>query len=84
LVELEKRLEKNFLSVEYFVYRYLSEINMDHLSEEFLNYQTVSLDAIPKSVKKSVNLKEEDPHHVDVLWGHLRGLKEPCMFSLVY
>lgn len=76
----ERRLEKNFQSVEYFVHRYptiFSEVDMDRLSEEFFNYQMLSSDSIPKSVKESVNLEDKDPHRVDVLWGYLRGLKEP-------
>ena len=76
----EQRLEKNFLSVEYFVHRYpsiFSDIDVDRLSEEFFNYQTLSSDAIPKSVKESVNLEDKDPHRIDVLWGYLKGIKEP-------
>lgn len=79
-LNFEQRLERNFLSVEYFVHRYpsiFSGIDMDRLNEEFLNYQMLSSDAIPKSVKESVNLEEKDPHRIDVLWGHLRELREP-------
>lgn len=49
---------------------------MDQLNEEFFDYQTLPLDAIPKSVKESVNLEDKDPHRVDVLWGYLRGMKK--------
>lgn len=66
--------------MEYFIHRYpgiFSEIDMDQLSEEFLSYQMLSSEAIPKSVKESVNLDDKDPHCVDVLWGYLRGMKQP-------
>ena len=59
-------------------------MDMDRLSEEFFNYQMLSSDSVPKSVKESVNLKDEDPHCVDKLWGHLRGLKEPGMNDILF
>jgi hypothetical protein len=83
----EDRLEKNFMSVEYFVYRYpvlFSGMNMDQLSEQFLNYQMLPSDAIPKSVKESVNLQDDDPHRVDTLWGYLRGMKAPGTNDLLF
>ena len=83
----EQRLEKNFQSVEYFVHRYsgiFSDVDMDRLSEEFFNYQMLSSDSIPKSVKEVVNLEEQDPHRVDVLWGYLRELKEPGTNNLLF
>ena len=86
-LNFEERLEKNFMSVEYFVHRYpdiLSEIDMDQLSEEFLSYQVLPSDAIPKSVKESVNLEDNDPHRVDVLWGYLKGMKEPGTGNLLF
>ena len=72
----EQRLEKNFLLVEYFVHRYqdiFSGMDVDQFSEEFLNYQLLSSDAIPNSVKQSADLEDKDPHQVDVLWGHLKS-----------
>ena len=50
-------------------------VDLDCTNEEFFNYEMLTSDAIPKSV----NLREDDPHCVDVLWDYLRGLKEPGM-----
>ena len=73
--------------MEYFVHRYsgiVSEVDMDQLNEEFLNYQMLSSTAIPESVKESVNLQDEDPYRVDVLWGYLKGMKEPGTNNLLF
>lgn len=86
-LNFEQRLEKNFLSVEYFVHRYpgiFLEMDMDQLSEEFLNYQLLPSATIPKSVKESANLEDKDPHRVDVLWGYLKGMKEPGTNDLLF
>ena len=77
-LDFEHRLEKSFLSVEYFVLKYpeiFPEMNLDQLNEQFLNYQLLATEDIPVTVKESVGLKEEDPYQVDVLWGYLRGVK---------
>ena len=50
-------------------------INIDQLNEQFLNYQLCSEAEIPKEVKANINLSEEDPYCVDVLWGFLCGVK---------
>ena len=70
-------MEKQFLSVEYFMHRYpsiFSGMDMDGLN---------SSDAIPKLVKENVNYREND-HYVDAFC-YLRVLKEPSVndFSLV-
>ena len=57
-------------------------MDIDCLNEEFFNYQMLSSDVIPKAVKESVSLRAYDPHHVDVLWGYPRGLKDPGVSDL--
>ena len=74
----EQRLQKSFSSVEYFVLRYpelFPDMNVDKLNEQFLNYQLFPEDEIPKEVKESLGLEDEDPYRVDVLWGFLKGVK---------
>ena len=86
-LDFEHRLEKNFLSVQYFILHYpeiFPEMNMDQLNEQFLNYQLLSAEDIPKSVKDSAGLNESDPHQVDVLWGFLRGVKNPGSSSYAF
>ena len=90
-LDFERRLEKNFTSIEYFIHRFptlLGSVNLDKLNEEFINYQMLSSSDIPTTIKQSSNLREEDPHRVDVLWGYLRGIKEPgssqLMFGLLF
>ena len=83
-LDFEHRLENSFLSVQYFVLQYpqiFPEINMDQLNEQFLNYQLLSAEDIPTSVKDSVGLSANDPHHIDVLWGYLRGVKKTSSSS---
>ena len=82
-LDFENRLEKTFLSVQYFVQRYpeifpeASERSMDQLNEQFLAYQLLSEEDIPSKVKGSAGLSANDPHRVDVLWGYLRCVKKP-------
>ena len=79
-LDFKHRLEKSFLSVQYFVLQYperLPEMDLDGLYEQFLNYQLLSAEDIPTSVKESVGLSANDPHQVDVLWGYLKGVKKP-------
>ena len=79
-LDLERRLEKSFNSVEYFVHRFhglFEDANIDKLNEEFIDYQMLSSNDIPTSIKESASLSEEDPHRIDILWGYLRGVKEP-------
>ena len=79
-LDFERRLEKSFLSVQYFVLQYseiLPEMDLDGLNEQFLNYQLLSAEDIPTSLKESVGLSANDPHQVDVLWGYLKGVKKP-------
>ena len=79
-LDFENRLQKSFPCVEYFVLKYqhiFSGMNIDELNEQFLDYQLLPDDAIPKEVKECVNLSEEDPHRIDVLWGFLQGVKKP-------
>ena len=54
-------------------------MDLDCTNEEFCNYEMLTSNTIPKSVKDSDDLREDDPHRVDVLWDYLRGLKEPGM-----
>lgn len=52
--------------VEYFVHRFPGIFrNVDKLNAEFTDYQLLSSQSIPKSIKKSVNLSEEEPHRID-------------------
>ena len=53
------------------------DMNIDHLNEQFVNYQLLAAEDIPSVVKESVGLEEKDPYPVDVLWGYLRGVKIP-------
>ena len=79
-LDFEQRLEKSFDSVEYFVLRYpeiFPDMNIDHLNEQFVNYQLLAAEDIPSVVKESIGLEEKDPYPVDVLWGYLRGVKIP-------
>lgn len=78
-LDFENRLEKSFLSVQYFVLHYLDifpDMNMDQLNEQFLNYQLLLAGDIPTVVKDSAGLSENDPHQVDILWGYLRSVKK--------
>ena len=52
-------------------------MNMDRPNEQFLNYQLLPTEDIPKIVKESAGVSANDPHQVDVLWGYLRGMKKP-------
>ena len=90
-LDFEKRLEKCFHSVEYFVHQYpniFPEMDMDRLNEQFLNYQLLSADEIPPVVKETSGLNKDDPYQVDVLWEYLRGVKKPgasrCEFDLLF
>ncbi len=50
---------------------------MNRLQEQFLNYQLLATEEIPKAVKECAGLEDEDPHRVDILWGYLRNVKKP-------
>ena len=52
-------------------------MDVNRLNEQFLNYQLLSADKIPLPVKQTTGLSEEDPHHVDILWGYLRNVRKP-------
>ena len=76
-IDFDKRLNKTFSSVEYFISRYPSffeNLNMDLVNEQFLSYQIMSEEDIPHSLK-------DDPDggacNVDKLWGYLKNLKRP-------
>ncbi|XP_065893400.1 uncharacterized protein [Dysidea avara] len=86
-LDFEHRLQNSFLSVQYFVLKYptiFGSINMDKLNEQFLNYQLLSDEQIPKEVKEGIGLEDDDPHRIDVLWGFLRGMKKPGTNSLEF
>jgi len=79
-LDFQTQLEKSFSSVECFVLRYLEtfpRINLDQLQEQFLNYQLLSEAEIPKEAKANIDVSEEHPYHIDILWGILRGAKKP-------
>ena len=79
-LDFERRLDKSFLSVEYFVLKYpelLPDMNIDRLNDQFVNYQLLAAEDIPSVIKGSAGLEEEDPYQVDILWGYLRGVKVP-------
>ena len=83
----EKRLDVSFNSVEFFVHRYpqlFDGISMDQLQEQFLNYQLLKEEEIPKNIKERAGLKSEDPFRVDHLWGYLRVVKTPGTNSLKF
>lgn len=50
---------------------------MNRLQEQFLNYQLLAAEAIPKEVKECAGLGKDDPHCVDTPLGYLRNLKAP-------
>ena len=86
-LDFEQRLQKSFISVEYFVHRFpkiFASIDIDRLNEEFINYQLLSPSDIPSTIKESANFSEEDPHRVDILWGYLRGVKKPGTSELAF
>ena len=86
-LHFEDRLEKNFLSVEYFVMPYpaiLHDVSIDLLNEQFFNYQLIEDKDIPVFVKECAGLAEEDPHRVDILWGYLKKVKKPGTNSFEY
>lgn len=90
-LSFEDRLNKSFLSVEYFVHKYpdiFHGMDMNRLEEQFLNYQLLAADEIPKEVKEGAGLQEDDPYRVDILWGYLRNVKKPgtnsCEFGLLF
>lgn len=83
-IDFTNRLNKHFSSVEYFVHKYPTmfedDLNMDCLNEQFLTYQLLKKEDIPRHllVDPDPNLAEADTHyHVDALWGYLRGVRKP-------
>lgn len=76
------------MSVEYFVTKYpkvFSDIDLQRLNEQFLNYQLLLKEDIPTEVKKLAKDVEDDPYyHVDILWGYLKGVKTPGTNSLEF
>ena len=86
-LHFEQRLQKSFISVEYFVHRFpknFASIDIDKLNKEFINHQLLSPSDIPSTIKESANLSEEDTHRVDILWGYLRGVKKPGTSELAF
>ena len=66
----ESRLEKSFVSVQYFVDRYkelFPDLSMDKLNDQFLTYQLLSDNDIPQSVKDLSWRSADDCHQVDKL-----------------
>ena len=73
-VDFEHRIEKSFYSVEFFIHRYkqiFTGMNMDKLEEQFLNYQLLTDEEIPKDVKEKAGRDESDYYRIDDLWGYL-------------
>lgn len=66
-------MQKSFDSVEFFVVKHkqiFSDTSIDKLNEQFLNYQLLTEEYIPKDIKERMGLSEENPHgRIDVLWG---------------
>lgn len=63
-LDFKQRLQKSFISVEYFVHRFpnfFEGVDIDRLNEEFINYQLPSSTDIPNTIKENANLREEDP-----------------------
>lgn len=90
-LDFENRLEKSFLSVEYFVHRFphiLENVDTEQLNEQFIAYRTLLPEEIPDWVKESAGLGDDDPHQVDALWGYLRQVKSPGtnthLFDLIF
>ena len=80
-LDYEHRLQKNFDSIEFFVLKYkqiFPDMIIDRLNEQFLNYQLLTEDDIPKNIKDRMGISEENPHgRIDVLWEFLKGVKKP-------
>ena len=80
-LDFQHRLEKAFVSVEYFINKYshiFHNMDLESLNEQFLNYQMLLEEDIPAGVKELAKGEEDDPYHqVDILWGYLKGVKRP-------
>ena len=49
-----------------------------------MNYQLLEAEEISKEVKESAGLEDDDPHHIDVLWGYLKNIKKPRTKTLEF
>ena len=70
MAEFPQRQQIGFNSVEYFIDRFscaFPDIDIDLLHEQFLDYQLLAVNDIPKTVKEVAKLEDEGPFHVDVL-----------------
>ena len=87
-LDFQHRLEKTFTSVEYFVVKYphiFPDMDLERLSEQFLNYKMLMEEDIPAEVKELAKSEEDYPHYqVDILWGYLKGVKKPGTNSLEF
>lgn len=79
-LSFESRLEKTFVSVQYFVDCYqelFTNLNMDKLNDQFLAYQLLTDEDIPQSLKELSCRSADGCHQIDILWGYLRTIKKP-------
>ena len=79
-IDFERRLERNFSSVEYFISLYpkvFSDINMEKLHEQFIFYQLLVTEDIVQAVREKYALTDDDTHRIDDLWSYLATLKTP-------
>ena len=66
--------------MEFLVYRYediFTDVKIDRLEEQFVNYQLLADSDIPIEVKQKAGLEESDNYCIDDLWGYLKGIKRP-------
>ena len=85
-IDFKNRLEQRFTSVEYFVHRYpefFDGINMDHLNEQFLNYQLLLKEDVPSELE-TTNSGGDTFYHVDKVWGYLKSIQKPGSVEYEY
>ncbi len=83
-LDVEKKEEVTFDSVEYFVHRFphlhalRTPQELDMLQEEFVSYQLLRDTDIPIQVWEVAKVGEDEAvyYRIDVLWGHLCKIKE--------
>lgn len=77
-LDFDQRLEITLDAVEYFVGRYsniLGDLDVDKLSEQFIEYQLLSDEDLPDDVRALCLFGSDLPKRIDILWGYLKGVK---------
>ena len=85
-VSFRSRESANFSQVEYFVERfntllpYGSPQDLDHLMEEFAQYQLLEESDIPQDVWEKATVVEKEDHtyyRMDIVWHHISTMRDP-------